>query len=154
MDFRAVMFQFRVDGACFATGLSLRQVSLHHHGVQLFPAGILVIAFGAADDAKSSPVIEGACGTVIFFDFEEYLFQAVPCQMPEVCSQQLPRIAAPALMRRNGNEKNFGLVYSGARHEEAQDRAPLPQPVCEGVALDQHLLEFVSIPTTVKSCAV
>ena len=45
-------------GACLPPSRILRQVAPHQKRVQLFPAGLLVIAFAAADDGKSGPFIE------------------------------------------------------------------------------------------------
>ncbi len=90
---------------CFATSRSLRQVSLHHHGVQLFAAGVLVVPFAAPDDAESGAFIQGAGRAVAFLDFEKHGFQAMPRKMPEMGAQQIARKPAPAVLCATATER-------------------------------------------------
>src|SRR2546429_107838 len=60
----------------FATARTLRQVTPHQKGIQLLPAGLLIIAFPPADDLKSGPFIQAPRRLIIFFDLEEHLAHA------------------------------------------------------------------------------
>jgi hypothetical protein len=53
---------------CSATARKLRQVATHQKRVQLFPAGLLVIAFAPAGDTKSGPLVQPARRLIIFLD--------------------------------------------------------------------------------------
>ncbi len=55
-----------ITGACSATARGLRQVATHQKRVQLFPAGLLVIAFAPADNTQIRPV-RTAAGPADYF---------------------------------------------------------------------------------------
>src|SRR5882757_7594810 len=57
------------EQGCSAIARMLRQVSPHQKRVQMFPAGLLVIAFAAADHAESGPFIEPPRRLIVFFHF-------------------------------------------------------------------------------------
>ena len=56
---------------CCATARILRQVAPHQKCIQLLPAGLLVIAFPAANDAESRPFVQPPRRLIVFFDLEE-----------------------------------------------------------------------------------
>src|SRR5579863_2178552 len=71
VDFRAVMILRSDNPPCSATARALRQVAAHQQGVQLFPAGLPVIAFAAPDDTKSAALVKPPRRLVVFLDLEE-----------------------------------------------------------------------------------
>src|SRR5450432_3690786 len=72
VDFSAVMDFSPSAKTRSATDRRLRQVAAHQKGVQLFPAGLPVIALAAPGNAKSGPFVQPSRRLVIFLDFEEY----------------------------------------------------------------------------------
>src|ERR1700687_5021451 len=72
VGFRAVMVWRLFNRACSATARRLRQVATHQKRVQLFPTGLLVIAFAPAADAKSGPFVQPPRRLIIFLDLEEH----------------------------------------------------------------------------------
>src|SRR3954451_15391859 len=91
VGFNAVMFSGPAERNCFATMRSLRQVASHQKRIQLFPAGLLVIAFTAADHRISRPLVEPSRGLIVFFDFKKAGARAVADQVPEMRQQQVMR---------------------------------------------------------------
>src|SRR5689334_25448336 len=55
-----------------AASAMLRQVAAHQKRIQMFPAGLLIIAFAAPDNRKSGTFAQPARGQVVFFHFEEH----------------------------------------------------------------------------------
>lgn len=89
---------FRLKDALSATKRSLRQVPAHQKRIQLFPAGLQVIAFPSADGRKSGAFIESARGLVVLLDFEENCAHAAARQMPQMLQQQITRKSTAALI--------------------------------------------------------
>src|SRR6188768_1811202 len=81
----------------FATARILRQVAPHQKCVQLLAAGLLIIAFPAANDLKSGPFIQTPRRPIIFLDLEEHLAYAAAREMAEMRQQQVARQAAATL---------------------------------------------------------
>src|SRR5690349_105168 len=94
-DFNAGMVSRPSDAGrgSFATACILRQVTPHQKCVQLLAAGLLIIAFPAANDLKSGPFIQAPRRLIIFFDFKEHLAYAAAGEMAEMCQQKVARQA-------------------------------------------------------------
>src|SRR5664279_5566648 len=84
-------------GACSATARALRQVAAHHQRIQMFAPRLPVIAFTAADNGKSRPVIQPSRRLIVLLDLEEHGAYAAPGEMSEVGEQQLSRQALAAI---------------------------------------------------------
>src|ERR1700674_4107354 len=104
-DFSAVLISkswrppVGAEQGCSATARILRQVAPHQKRIQLFAAGLLVIALAAPDDAKSGPFIQPSRRLAIFLDLEEDPAHAAAGEMAEMRQQQMARQATAALAR-------------------------------------------------------
>src|SRR4051812_25307613 len=87
VDFRAVMLS-SLNGTCSATADGLGQVAPHQHGVQMFAAGLLVIALAAAGHAEPGAVVKPARGTIVLLDLEKHGAHAMAGEMAEMDQQQ------------------------------------------------------------------
>src|ERR1700760_1012319 len=87
-DFNMVM-EFLPWGGHFATSAILRQVAPHQKCIQLFPAGLLIVALAASDDGKAATFIEPPRRCIIFLNLEKYAAHASPCKMAEMRQQQV-----------------------------------------------------------------
>src|ERR1700733_13148432 len=101
VDFRAVMVWRLFSRACSATTRGLRQVATHQKRVQLFPAGLPVIAFAPAGDTKSGPFVQPPRRLVIFLDLEEHGAHAAAGEVAKMRQQQMAGQTAPAMARSN-----------------------------------------------------
>src|SRR5580692_11629319 len=81
-DFNAVMDSCP-EGTPSVTLRILRQVASHQKCIQLFAAGLSIVALAASDDGKSCAFVEPPGRLVIFFDLEKYGAHASPGQMAE-----------------------------------------------------------------------
>src|SRR5450432_2479874 len=124
VDFSAVMDFSPSAKTRSATDGRLRQVAAHQKGVQLFPAGLLVIALAAAGDAKSGPFIQPPRRLVIFLDLEEHGAHAAAGKMAKMCQQQVARQATAAMAGGHRDRKYFGLVRRHPRHRETDKFSP------------------------------
>ena len=82
-----------------ATSAILRQVAAHQKCIQLFPAGLLIVALAASDDGKAASFIKPPRRCVIFLNFKKYAAHASPCKMAEMGQQQISGQAAAAFVR-------------------------------------------------------
>src|ERR1700722_3778684 len=137
-----------------ATARGSRQVAAHQKGVQLFPAGLPVIALAAPGDGKSRPFVQPARRLIIFLDLQEHGAHAAAGEMAEMGQQEVAGQAAPAVARSDRDGKYFGLVRRHARYRKADDFASRLEPVHQRVALGQHDLEFAFAPAAVKRRAM
>src|SRR5260370_19740159 len=135
---------------CFATARILRQVAPHQKRIQLLPAGLLVIALAAANDAKSGPFIQPSRRLVIFLDLQKYLAHAAAGEMAEMRQQQLARQATAALGGIDRDRQYFGLIGGQPRYRKADHLASEPEALHQPIALAQHRLEFALAPAAVK----
>src|ERR1700754_474185 len=84
-DFNAVMIAALGDERwMFATIGILRQVSPHQKRVQLFPAGLLVVALAMANDTESGPFVKPSRRRVVLFHFEKNAAHAKSGEMTEM----------------------------------------------------------------------
>lgn len=67
----------------------LRQVATHQKRVRLFPGGVPVVSFAAANDGKSSPFVKPQRGAVSFFDLEKYSSYTTGREMAEMSQEQI-----------------------------------------------------------------
>src|SRR5665213_3940698 len=149
-DFRAVMVLRSDNEACSATVRALRQVAAHQQGVQLFRAGLPVIAFATSGDPKSAPLVKPPRRLIVFLDLEEDGAHAASRQMTKMGQQEFAGQAATAMALRHRDRKYLGLVRRDPGDRKADDLAPGGQAVNQRVALGQHGLEFAFAPATVK----
>src|SRR5262249_11439709 len=84
-------------GGRFATSHILRQVAAHQKRIQLFPAGLLVVALAASDHRKSGPFIKPACRRIVLLHLEKYAGHTAAGEMAEMGEQQLAREPAAAI---------------------------------------------------------
>jgi hypothetical protein len=104
-----------------ATAQALRQVAAHQQRVQLFPAGLLVIAFAAADDAKSGPFVEPPRRLHYFPRLREiWCARHGRPDAPDGSAAGRGQAAA-AMACRHRDRQDFGLVGGHARHRKADD---------------------------------
>src|SRR5258708_4543212 len=96
------------EQGCSATTRRLRQVAPHQKRVQMFPAGLLVITFAAADDAESGPFIQPSRRLIVFFHFQKDGADAAAGKVAEMGQEQVARQAAPALIGIDRDRENFG----------------------------------------------
>src|SRR5213082_632106 len=75
----------------------LRHVTSHQKRVQLFPVGLLIVAFAASDHHESGSVVEPPCRLVVLFDFQKYRAHAAPREVAEMGHQQRAGEAAAAM---------------------------------------------------------
>src|SRR6185312_9035583 len=124
-----------------ATTRPLRQVAAHQQGVQLFPAGLQVVAFPASDDGKSASLVKPPRRLIVFLDFEEDGADAAPRQMAKMGPQEFARQAATPMALGHRDRKYLGPVGPDPGDRKADDLAPGGQAVNQRVALGQHGLE-------------
>src|ERR1700731_3088171 len=129
-----------------ATARGSRQVAAHQKGVQLFPAGLPVIALAVPGDRKSRPFVQPARRLIIFLDLQEHGAHAAAGEMAEMRQQQIAGQPPSAMARSNGARQYFGLVGRHPRHRKADDPASDPKAMNQRVALAQHAFEFAFAP--------
>src|ERR1700680_219859 len=153
-DFNTVMDFSPSAKTLSATDGRLQQVAAHQKCVQLFPAGLPVIALAPSGDAKSRSFVQPPRRLIILLDLEKYRAHAAAGKMAKMCQQQVAGQATPAMAGGHRDRKYFGLVRRHARHREPDDLPPQPEPVNQRVALGQHALEFAFAPAAVKRRSV
>ena len=150
-DFSAVMVAGPEETAMFAIIRILRQVAPHQKGIQLFPAGLLVIPFAAADDGKAGAFIEPSCRRVVFLDFQKYR-----------CARRALRDGRDGVSSRLREKPRPRWLSSTAIDNISASSAAMrdtAKPITlrpslsamhQRVALAQHGLEFAFAPAAVK----
>ena len=128
-----------------------RQVAAHQNGVQLFPAGLLVIALAASGDRKSGSLVKPPRRLIVFLDFEEYGAHASAGQMAKMRQQ-----AGCGTGRVRDDWPRPRWKVFRPHPPPIRDTAKpmiLPsnsEPMHQRIALGQHGFEFAFAPAAVK----
>src|SRR6185437_4172149 len=112
-DFNTVMEFLPCGGRC-ATSAILRQVAADRKCIQVFPAGLLIIALAASDDSKAASLIKPQRRCVIFLYLQKYAPDASACKMAEMGQKQISGKAAAAFVRVNRDRQDLGLIRADA----------------------------------------